>query len=107
MPVAFLAILIYALAEGKNLYVLVPMWVVVNFGFGVRGPIGFHRAIIAARGDPSRAAAIVVAAILSVATFGTVVVAPYILVGLWPLTIASAIFSALAMVSLTPLRNSN
>nr|WP_295977215.1 MFS transporter [uncultured Agrobacterium sp.] len=107
MPVAFLAILIYALAEGKSLYVLVPMWVVVNFGFGVRGPIGFHRAIIAARGDPSRAAAIVVAAILSVATFGTVVVAPYILVGLWPLTIASAIFSALAMVSLTPLRNSN
>lgn len=107
MPVAFLAILIYALAEGGSLYILVPMWVVVNFGFGIRGPIGFHRAITAARGDPSRAAAIVVAGILSIATLGTIAVAPYILVGLWPLTIASTIFSSLALLSLMPLRSSN
>ncbi|MFK3781327.1 MFS transporter [Agrobacterium sp. NPDC089420] len=104
VPVAFLAILAYALAEGNSFSILVPMWVLVNFGFGIRGPIGFHRAIIAARGDPSRAAAIVVAAILGIATFGTIAVAPFILVGLLPLTITSSIFSTLALVSITPLR---
>jgi hypothetical protein len=107
MPLAFLAVLAYALADGSSLYVLVPMWMVVNFGFGIRGPIGFHRAITAARGDHSRAAAIVIAAILGIAAVGTTAVAPYISVGLWPLAIAGATISTFALLSLIPLRGSD
>ncbi|MBB3308428.1 MFS family permease [Rhizobium sp. BK196] len=105
MPCAFLAIFAYALTGSGSLYVLVPLWAMLNFGFGIRGPIGFHRAISAARGDHSRAAAIVIAAILGIAALGTTAVAPYISVGLWPLAIAGAVISALAMLSLVPLKS--
>jgi MFS family permease len=104
MPCAFAAISAYALAGASSLSVLVPLWALVNFGFGIRGPIGFHRAISAARGDHSRAAAIVVAAILGTAALGTTAVAPLISIGLWPLAIAGAALTALALLSLVPLR---
>ncbi|MCX5494396.1 MFS transporter [Kaistia dalseonensis] len=104
MPLAFLAILVYALGDGSSLYVLVPIWMAVNLGFGIRGPIGFHRAITTARGDHSRAAAIIVAAILGIAGLGTTLVAPYIAVGLWPLAIAGTTLSAIGLLSLLPLR---
>ncbi|MBW9055547.1 MFS transporter [Rhizobium mesosinicum] len=105
MPCAFLAILAYTLTGASSLYVLVPLWAILNFGFGIRGPIGFHRAISAARGDHSRAAAIVIAAILGVAALGTTAVAPYISVGLWPLAITGAVISGFALLSLVPLRD--
>lgn len=104
MPCAFLAIFAYALTGASSLFVLVPLWAALNFGFGIRGPIGFHRAISAARGDHSRAAAIVIAAILGIAALGTTAVAPYISVGLWPLAMAGAAISMLALLSLIPLK---
>jgi len=104
MPVAFLAILAYALAGGTSLYVIIPLSIIMNLGFGIRGPIGFHRAITTARGDHSRGAAIVVAAILGIAALGTTAVAPYISIGLWPLALAGAVLSALALAALAPLR---
>lgn len=105
MPCAFLAILAYTLTGASSLYALVPLWAILNFGFGIRGPIGFHRAISAARGDHSRAAAIVIAAILGIAALGTTAVAPYISVGVWPLAITGAVISTFALLSLVPVRS--
>jgi MFS family permease len=94
------AILGYALAGGTSAAVVTALWVAVNGGFGLRGPAGFLRAIVAAGGDDSRAAALVILAILSSTALGTVVVAPWITLGLVPV---AAVASALSLGSVAVL----
>jgi MFS family permease len=101
---AFVLILIYALAGGASLFVLVPLWLLVNFGFGARGPISFHQAILASAGDHSRGAALVISGILATSAGGTAMVAPFITIGLWPLALGGTVITVLALLVLLVLR---
>ena len=49
-----LAILAYGLAGGAEPRMLAVLAVPVNLGFGLRGPAGFMRAVVASRGDDAR-----------------------------------------------------
>ncbi|WP_208179281.1 MFS transporter [Sinorhizobium medicae] len=97
----FLLILLYTSLGGRSLAVLVPLWMTANGAFGIRGPIGFHQAIVASRGDHSRGAALVVAAILGITAGGTAAAAPFINIGWWPLALASSLAAILALLCLT------
>lgn len=101
---AFVLILVYALADGASLFVLVPLWMLVNLGFGARGPISFHQAILASAGDHSRGAALVISGILATSAGGTAIVAPFITIGLWPLALGGTVITVLAVVVLLALK---
>lgn len=73
-----LALLAYAATGGTTLVAIVGLSALINFGFGLRGPPGFHAAIVAAGGDDARASALVVLAMLAAAAAGTALVAPFI-----------------------------
>jgi MFS family permease len=98
------AILAYALAGGTSAAVVTGLWIAVNGGFGLRGPAGFMRAIVAAGGDDSRAAALVILAILLSTAVGTVVVAPWITLGLAPVAAVAAALSLGSVAVLVGLR---
>ncbi len=100
LAAAFLALWIYAALGGIELAVVIAIWIFVNLGFGIRGPVGFHQAILAAEGDHSRGAALVVAGILATAAAGTALVAPLLTLGLWPLALAGTIITGLATLIL-------
>lgn len=104
LAAAFVLILVYALAGGASLFVLVPLWVLVNLGFGARGPISFHQAILASAGDHSRGAALVISGILATSAGGTAIIAPFITVGLWPLALGGAVITVLAVIVLLALK---
>lgn len=91
-----LLVLGYVLADGHDPRILVGLFVVVNAGFGMRGPPGFLAAIVAARGDDSRAAALVMLGVLLLAAGGTALAAPWITLGFAP---AAAIACALSAAS--------
>jgi DHA1 family bicyclomycin/chloramphenicol resistance-like MFS transporter len=76
-----LAILCYGLAGGRDTHVVTGLFFFVNAGLGLRGPPGFHAAIVAAE-DDARGAALLVVAILLTAALGTAAVAPFISHGL-------------------------
>jgi MFS family permease len=105
VAVALLLMLAYALAGGRSLGVIVALWIPVNFGYGARGPIGFHQAILAAAGDHSRGAALVIAGILGTTAAGTALVAPFVTVGLSPLAFGAATIAVAAVVVLVALRD--
>ncbi|HYF18647.1 MAG TPA: MFS transporter [Ramlibacter sp.] len=86
-------LLLYALMDGRSPLVVALWSVPINLGFGLRGPPGFLRAIVGAGGDDSRAAALVVLAILLTAAGGTLLVAPWIHLGLVPLALVAALLS--------------
>ncbi len=100
LAAAFLTLWIYAALGGIDLAVVIAIWTFVNLGFGIRGPVGFHQAILAAEGDHSRGAALVVAGILATAAAGTALVAPLLTLGLWPLALAGTIITGLATLIL-------
>ncbi|MDB5687094.1 MAG: hypothetical protein JWR77_1683 [Rhizorhabdus sp.] len=84
------AMLSYALAGGSHLWTVAAMFPSLNIGLALRGPPGFHRAIVAAKGDDARGAALAVVAILGITALGTAAVAPFITGGLVPLTLGAA-----------------
>ncbi|HTV22716.1 MAG TPA: MFS transporter [Polyangiaceae bacterium] len=94
------ALLLYALLGGRNTLVVSALFVPLNLGLGLRGPPGFHRAVVAARGDDARGAALVVVAILGSTAAGTAAVAPFITLGLLPISLAACVLSAAALVLL-------
>ncbi len=98
LVLAFAGVLAYALSGGQALPVLIAAWLAVNGGFGIRGPIGFHKAIAVSDGDHSRAAALVTAGLLGATAIGTAIVAPYLHLGLWPLALAGALIAAMALL---------
>jgi MFS transporter, DHA1 family, multidrug resistance protein len=87
----------YALLGGTDPRIVSVLFIPLNTGMGLRGPPGFHRAVVAARGDDARGAALVVLAILSSTALGTALVAPFIRYGLVPLALASFVLSAAAL----------
>lgn len=90
----------YGLAGGGQTWVVTALFVPFNIGIGLRGPVGFHRAMVAAGGDDARGAAILVVAILGVAALATALVAPFILQGLAPIGLAAVIMAAMSLVLL-------
>ena len=98
LSVAAAALLLgYALLGGEDTRIVSLLFVPLNTGMGLRGPPGFHRAVVAARGDDARGAALVVLAILSSTALGTAIVAPFVRHGLVPIALASFVLSAAAL----------
>ena len=98
----------YALAGGTNTLAVTAAFVPFNAGLGLRGPPGFHQAVVAARGDDARGSALVVVAILGTTSAGTAAVAPFIMTGLLPLGLAATVLTAAALAllyALPPLRD--
>lgn len=100
---ASLAILAYGLAGGGDWRVVVALFVPMNLGLGLRGPPGFLRAIVAARGDDARGAALLFLAVMGVSTAGTALLAPFIMAGLPALAGAAAAVHAAALLCLAVL----
>lgn len=84
------AMLAHALLGVGDVLVVTALFIPFNAGLGLRGPPGFHLAVIAARGDDARGAALVVVAILVTTAIGTAAVAPFITAGLAPLACGAA-----------------
>ena len=95
-----LAMLAYALSGGGDPRVVALLAVPVNLGFGLRGPPGFYRAVLASRGDDARGAALTILFILLTAAAGTAAAAPFITGGLVPLAAFAAAISAASVASL-------
>jgi MFS transporter, DHA1 family, multidrug resistance protein len=96
--VGALAVLVYALAGGNRPIMLIPFSIVWNLGFGLRGPPGFLQAVLAAKGDDARGAALVILAILASAAGGTALAAPFVASGLLgPAIVAAAISTGAAI----------
>lgn len=104
LAAAFLFMLAYALAGGDTPLVVTVLFLGVNLGFGLRGPPGFHRAVVASKGDEARGAALVVLGILGTAAAGTAIAAPFLTQGLAPLIGIAAVIAILALASLAPAR---
>ncbi len=83
--------LLIALAVRANAdpFWLTPAFLFVNLGFGMRAPVTFHQAIVAAGGDDNRGSSLLVLLIMLVAGAGTAAVAPLIAHGLLALTMAA------------------
>jgi predicted MFS family arabinose efflux permease len=99
----FIALLLYAVFGGRSLPVIVACSLIVNLGFGLRGPPGFHQAVVASRGDDARGAALVVLGILGTAGIGTAAAAPFISIGLVPITAVATAVALAGCLSLAVL----
>lgn len=97
--VGTLAILGYALLGGEDTRVVTVLFLFVNAGLGLRGPPGFHAAIVAAD-DDARGAALLVIAILLTAALGTAAIAPFISAGLIAIAAGASTLSVTAVVIL-------
>ena len=86
----FTIILVYALGGGSDPKLLWGVFVISNFGLGLRGPPGFYQAVVAAGNNDARGAALVLLYVLLTAAGGTAAVAPFIEHGLLPLSLAAA-----------------
>jgi len=98
-----LGILGYALAGGTDPLALAALFVPVNLGLGFRGPPGFYRAVVAARGDDARGSALVLVAILTTTAAGTAVAAPFVTLGMAPLAAIAAAVSCASVLCLIAL----
>lgn len=100
-----LAILVYALFGGNEPLPITTFFALVNIGFGLRGPPGFYRAVLASRNDDARGAALVILGVFGVAAGGTAIAAPFVEQGLAPLAVVALALHALANLCLAALRN--
>ena len=88
--IGFTIIVVYALGGGSNPKLLWGVFVISNFGLGLRGPPGFYQAVVASGDNDARGAALVLLYVLLTAALGTAAVAPFIEFGLIPLSVAAA-----------------
>ena len=95
-----LSILLFAFIGNNDPRVLWALFIPVNLGLGLRGPPGFYQAVIAAGDNDSRGAALLILFILGFAAIGTALVAPFISLGLLPLSIVAAIITTSSVVIL-------
>jgi len=92
----------YALAGGHSPAGLIPFWIPMNIGMGLRGPTGYVAAIAAAGSNDARASALIGLFITGTIAIGTAVVAPFLDHGLIALAIATVVIigPALALVTI-------
>jgi DHA1 family bicyclomycin/chloramphenicol resistance-like MFS transporter len=101
---AALAITAYALRGGNTPSALIPFWILWNIGFGLRGPPGFFKAILASLGDDARASALVILFILVTASIGTALAAPFVASSLTGLAAVAALTEVGAVACLALLK---
>lgn len=90
----------YALAGGRDALVITALFVPVNTGLGLRGPVGFFRAILASHGDDARGSALVILFVLGAAALGTALVSPWIGRGTVPVAAAALAFHVISALCL-------
>ncbi|MDR3496110.1 MAG: MFS transporter [Ancalomicrobiaceae bacterium] len=90
-------LLVWALFGAGDAIWIVPFWIVVNIGFGSRGPTGYFYAVKAARGDDARGSALVMLIFLGMSSAATAAVAPVITLGLVPVAATAAGIAALGL----------
>jgi MFS transporter, DHA1 family, multidrug resistance protein len=95
-----LGLLVYGLLGGGSALVITLLALPITIGLGLRGPTGFFKAVLAARGDDARGAALVILFILGIAAAGTAVAAPLLLRGLAPLAGITFALELLALLCL-------
>lgn len=95
---------IYALAGGSDVVAVTWIFLPLNMGLGLRGPPGFHAALVAAAGDDARGSAIILVSILLATAAGTAGVAPFISLGLVSIAAPAAIFSIAAVLAFASTR---
>jgi len=78
-------ILAYALAGGGDSALLPALFLPMNVGLGLRGPLGFYRGIVASGTNNARGSALIVFFILAMTSLGALVAAPFVTQGLWAL----------------------
>ena len=90
-------LLVWALlGAGAPVWIL-PPWILINIGFGLRAPTGYFYAVKAAHGDDSRGSALVMLFFLGMSSAATAAVAPVITLGLVPV---AAVAVAIAMLGI-------
>jgi MFS family permease len=92
-----LGLFAYALAGGRSPAWLIPFWIPMNVGMGLRGPTGFVAAIAAAGQNDARASALIGLFITAMITVGTLVVAPFLDRGLIAPAVATVVIIVPAM----------
>lgn len=92
-----LVIAAYAIFGNNRPGALIFLMIPLNIGLGLRGPPGFLRAILSARGDDERAASLTILAVMAVAGGGTALLAPVLGRGLVPLASGCAIVQIIAV----------
>jgi MFS transporter, DHA1 family, multidrug resistance protein len=97
-------LLAYGLAGGRDMAVVIGLFLPFNMGFGLRGPPGFYCALQASGGDDARASALVLLFVMAATAGGTALAAPLVTEGLAPLAaVALAVgFAGLACLFLLP-----
>jgi len=76
-------------ASDQHPQVLWVLFAIGNLGLGLRGPPGFYNAVLAAGDNDARGAALMLLYTLMTAALGTAAVAPFIELGLIPLSMAA------------------
>ena len=99
-----MAILIMAALEIRSLPMLWTLFALVNLGLGVRGPVGFYKALMAAGSNESRGSGLVVFFVMLVTAVGTAAVASFIETGLLPVAIGAAATAVVSVLLLSLIR---
>ncbi len=73
-------------------------FLIINLGLGIRGPVGFYRALVAAGENDARGAALMILYTMLVAAGGTAAVATMIERGLLPLALIAAAILLMAVL---------
>ena len=87
------AMVIDTTAGYPNTQMLWLLFAIGNLGLGLRGPPGFYKAVLAAGDNDARGAALMLLYTLMTAALGTAAVAPFIELGLVPLSMAAMLVS--------------
>ena len=95
-----LLLFVYSVFGDNDPARLVYIFPLMNFGLGIRGPVGFLRAIIAGAGDDDRASSLLFLAITILSAGGTALLAPFIEQGLFALCLATLVIQFMAIVCL-------
>jgi len=88
--ISALFILIYALSGGNDPWVLIPAFIPLNAGLGLRGGPAFMKALEAADHDDARGSALIILGVTVIASVGTAALAPFISQGLPALALGVA-----------------
>ncbi len=91
-----IAIMLLGLTAKPSIELLWVLFVFVNLGLGIRGPVGFYRALQASGSNESRGSALIILFVMLTAAAGTALAAPFITKGLAPI---AALASAVALIS--------
>ncbi|WP_262266402.1 MFS transporter [Microvirga yunnanensis] len=90
-------ILAYALAGGNDSTLLPALFLPMNVGLGLRGPLGFYRGIVASGTSSARGSALIVFFILAITSLGAIIAAPFVHQGLWALGLVTGAIHALSV----------